>query len=383
MIIRASESEHGYSKITAEFPINLANYVHGGSVNNNAILGCLLGTAVGDAIGLPREGLSTRRAARMFGHTLSHGFVLSRGMVSDDTEHSCFVAQSLVLAPLNPEDFQRRLAWHLRFWLLGLPAGVGFATLRSILKLWLGFPPSRSGVYSAGNGPAMRSAIIGVCLGSKPDLMREYVQKSTELTHTDPKAFQGAMAVAIAAYIASSGSDVSGQAYLEGLSHLLNDEIDPEFWELLNAACHSAARGESLASFAKDQSWHKGISGYVLHTVAAVVQTWLRHQNDYTGAIKEIVVCGGDADTTAAILGGIVGARVGKQGIPKSWLKGVIEWPRSTLWMEKLADSLANAMQQKRGIKTPSYAIWALPFRNILFLLIILVHGFRRLLPPY
>jgi hypothetical protein len=49
----------------------------------------------------------------------------------------------------------------LRGWLLSLPAGIGFATLRAILKLWLGFPLNRSGVYSAGNGPAMRVAVIG------------------------------------------------------------------------------------------------------------------------------------------------------------------------------------------------------------------------------
>ena len=41
-----------------------------------------------------------------------------------------------------------------------LPAGVGLATARACLKLWLGFSPERSGIYSAGNGPAMRSAVL-------------------------------------------------------------------------------------------------------------------------------------------------------------------------------------------------------------------------------
>ncbi len=82
-------------------------------------------------------------------------------MVSDDTDHTVFVAQSLLAHPDSPERFAGRLAWCLRLWLLTLPAGVGFATLRSILRLWIGMSPSRSGVYSAGNGPAMRAAPIG------------------------------------------------------------------------------------------------------------------------------------------------------------------------------------------------------------------------------
>ena len=76
----------------------------------------------------------------------------------------------------------------LRFWLLGLPGGIGYATLKAILKLWLGFKPEHSGIFSAGNGPAMRSAIIGVCYGNDSQKLRELVKASTRLTHTDPKA---------------------------------------------------------------------------------------------------------------------------------------------------------------------------------------------------
>ena len=49
---------------------------------------------------------------------------------------------------------------------MGLPAGIGLATLRSILKLWLFVPGRWRGVYSAGNGPAMRSALLGVCFAA-------------------------------------------------------------------------------------------------------------------------------------------------------------------------------------------------------------------------
>ena len=78
------------------------------------IVGCILGTAVGDALGLPYEGVSRSRVPRLLGSPERHRFLFGRGMVSDDTEHTCLVAQSLISAG-NDEtfftrDFARRLS---------------------------------------------------------------------------------------------------------------------------------------------------------------------------------------------------------------------------------------------------------------------------------
>jgi len=147
-----------------------------------AFVGVLTGTAARDALGLPAEGMSRQRIQRRWHGQWRHRFLFGRGMVSDDTEHTLFVAQALLAHPNDPAAFQRCLAWKLRLWLLGLPAGIGFATLRAILKLWLGFPPTRSGVHSAGNGPAMRSAIIGAYFFDEPEKRREFVAAATFLS---------------------------------------------------------------------------------------------------------------------------------------------------------------------------------------------------------
>ena len=97
-------------------------------MNNETIIGCLLGTATGDALGLPYEGLGEKRARKLFPDVTRHHFLLGRGMVSDDTEHTCFVAEALILAHSDPNQFEKILARSLRWWLIGLPAGVGFAT---------------------------------------------------------------------------------------------------------------------------------------------------------------------------------------------------------------------------------------------------------------
>lgn len=57
-----------------------------------ALAGSLLGAAVGDALGLPYEGLSPRRAARLLGPPDRHRLLGGRGMVSDDAEHACMTA---------------------------------------------------------------------------------------------------------------------------------------------------------------------------------------------------------------------------------------------------------------------------------------------------
>ncbi len=358
-------------------------------MNADSVVGCLLGTAVGDSLGLPFEGMAHRRARRIFPEVGRHQFFFSRGMVSDDTEHTCFVAQAISAANGNPDEFERHLAGSLRWWLLGLPGGVGFATLRAILKLWVGFSPQSSGVFSAGNGPSMRSPIVGVVFGSKPDELIEYVKRSTRITHTDPKALFGAVGVALAAHFSANGGDFSGENFVTSLDRLFSTGLSDikgdshEFMDLMVKACQSAGRGESIIEFAASIGCGNGITGYTYHTVPAVIQAWLRHRNDFRSGMEEILKGGGDTDTTGAILGGIIGAGVGKAGIPVEWINGITDWPCNAAWMEKLGHSLHSGISGETS-ETPGRPFLPLVFlRNLVFLAIVFAHGFRRLAPPY
>lgn len=341
------------------------------------VVGSLLGTAVGDALGLPYEGLSRHRAARMLGPPDRYRLVFRRGMVSDDTEQTCFVAQSLLAAGGEVQVFQRQLARRLRYWLLGLPAGIGLATGRAICKLWVGFRPANAGVFSAGNGPAMRSAIIGSAV-AEPKLCQAFVRASTRITHTDPKAEQGAQVVALAALIACESMPIS----IDDFRRRLADVLDPEseLFARLDKTLDSVRRDESTTDFANDMGQEKGVTGYVLDTVPVAIHAYLSHQRDFPGAVTAVIECGGDTDTTAAIVGGIVGAAVGVGGIPQSWIDGLLEWPRTTGWMARLGRSLAHADGPTRPPKLFPVAI---VLRNLFFLVVVLLHGFRRLLPPY
>lgn len=100
-------------------------------MNDSRIVGCILGTAVGDAIGLPYEGVSRQRLGRLLGPPERHRFLIGRGMISDDTEHTCLVAQSLIASGSDVDVFMREFGCRLRWWFASLPAGLGRGTLRS------------------------------------------------------------------------------------------------------------------------------------------------------------------------------------------------------------------------------------------------------------
>ncbi|EEF58658.1 ADP-ribosylglycohydrolase family protein [Pedosphaera parvula] len=339
----------------------------------------LIGTAVGDVLGLPSEGLSPERIQRRWQGDLAHHFIFNHGMISDDTEHTLFVAQALLSHPENPAGFQRSLAWKLRFWLLGIPAGIGLATLRSIINLWLGFPSNRSGVFSAGNGPAMRTAILGAYFHDRPELLRTYVSACTRLTHTDPRAEIGALAIAqVVAWDMQHPNDPTGV-----LRFLVEESNDPEWTALLKKMDAAYHAGLSVSEFALKLNLNKGVTGYVYHTVPMAIFTWLRHYGNFEAGLKAVIACGGDTDTVGAITGALLGSTVGAKEIPLAWRKGVLEWPRSLAFLERVAIRLAD--QKASGIiSKPVPYFWpALVPRNFFFLGIVLDHGFRRLAPPY
>ena len=377
-----------------------------------AFEGCIIGAAVGDSLGLPYEGLSPRRASRLFPQRDRHHFLFGRGMISDDTEHALMVAQAIVDSGGDPARFAKGLARRLRWWFWGLPAGIGLATLRSCLKLCVGVPPEKSGVFSAGNGPAMRSAILGVVYGSDIGRLKEFVRRSTIITHTDPKADFGAFAVALAAHLSATGAEIDGAAYVEALQTMLCEtaysppgrgkgrvgieklpKTHPqplpggefeEFLALMRCVAESVGENELTADFYQRlvPNAKQGISGYIYHTVPAVLHAWLRHPNDFRTALLDILACGGDTDTTGAILGGIIGARVGIAGIPCEWIDGIAEFPESINFMKTVARQVHQA-SLGNSLEAANAAFPLLLARNMFFAAVVLFHGFRRLLPPY
>lgn len=319
------------------------------------IAGTLLGTALGDALGLPCEGLSAKRIARRFGRLDRYHLIGRTGYVSDDTEQSALVAQSLAAQSTDPDRCARAFRRSLVGWFWRLPWGIGMATIRSCFRTMLGF--SRTGVRSAGNGSAMRAAVVGAVFFDQPEQRRLFGTAIAASTHTDPRAVQGALFVA---ELAAVGPDLARRIVTE-----------PELGDALDRAVHLAMKRASTSEAA-------GIlktSGYVVHTVPFALFCYLRYGATPLLALQECIGAGGDTDSIAAILGAWLGARHGEPGLPAHLIAELHDGPFGPSHLRALAESLAG------GLPPPRYSWIGALVRNLALYPVVLAHGFRRLFP--
>lgn len=342
--------------------------------------GLLLGTAVGDALGLPAENLSAEKIRKRWNGKWEMRFIFGKGMVSDDTEHTLMVAQALLEHPDNVNEFQRALAWKLRWWFVALPGGVGLATAKACIKLWLGFPLANCAVVSAGSGPPMRSAIIGAYFASKPEQRKAFVLASTRLTHRSWQADTAALAVAESAALAITNQHRDASKVIDVIAALSEEA---EWQAIIFKMKSSVAESHSVSDFVRSLNLKRGVTGYSLHVVPVALYAWLRQPDNFHDSLLAALDCGGDTDTVGAILGALSGAGVGKNGIPNEWRAAIWEWPRSVSFMDKIATTLAKQTSSSKPMGSVNYFWPATVFRNILFLGVVLLHGFRRLAPPY
>jgi ADP-ribosylglycohydrolase len=206
------------------------------------------------------------------------------------------------------------------------------------------------------------------------------VKTCTRVTHTDPQAEHGAMVAALAAGMSSRGR-VDGRAFLSDLRRFLSPSA-PVF-PLIERAVEAAEQGWPVKDFVRELGLEMGVTGFINHTMPVVVHAWLRHPGDFRTAVRNVIARGGDTDTTAAILGGIIGAGAGRAGLPEDLLKGLWSWPLTQEYIRRLAEETAEAVEHNRPARPPRPLLAAHLARNLFALAVVVGHGFRRLGPPY
>jgi ADP-ribosylglycohydrolase len=206
------------------------------------------------------------------------------------------------------------------------------------------------------------------------------VRASTRLTHTDPRAEEGALLVAQAARLGIAGAKLEPIEFLQAaVSRVSGSELR----DAVGAAAQALSACKSPLEFAQSQGWMKGVSGYVNQTVPAALYCWARLPSDFQRCVEDAVLLGGDTDSVAAITGAISGAHLGCDAVPSHWIAGLAEWPRTTQWMTRLATALASAVENQTAVEPTSMRWLATVPRNLAFGTIVIVLAFRRLLPPY
>ena len=179
--------------------------------HRDGLTGTLLGTALGDALGLPAEGMSAKSIGRRFGKVERFHLLGRVGFVSDDTEQAALIAQSLARFPEDLDRCVRAFRGSLLGWFARLPWGVGRATILASGRIALGL--KITGVNSAGNGAAMRAAIVGAFFHDRPSERVRFGRALAEVTHRDIRAVEGALYVAeMAAACVAATQETSRQS---------------------------------------------------------------------------------------------------------------------------------------------------------------------------
>ncbi|HEX9048257.1 MAG TPA: ADP-ribosylglycohydrolase family protein [Verrucomicrobiae bacterium] len=174
------------------------------------------------------------------------------------------------------------------------------------------------GQGSMGNGSAMRVAPLGAYFAQDLERCAEQARTSSVVTHTHPEGVAGAIAVAIGAAMAwRLGNDTDADCSRHFFDAILQHTPDSK-----------VRRGIQLASTTPSEV-PAGEVARVLGNGSLVTAPdtvpfclWMAayHLHQFTEALGETISVGGDCDTNAAIVGGIVALSAGRAAIPTDWL---------------------------------------------------------------
>ena len=337
------------------------------------VAGLLLGAAAGESLGLPGTYLSRKTWARRFPGPLRQRFLFGRGMIGGDTELTVMTAQAVLSSGGDVESFLLSFSWRLRYWLLFLPLECDWTTFQATIRLWSGISCRESGILSAGNGAAARSAVIGA-LFPDPIERREFVRLGAQVTHRDPRAFHGALAVSEMAALALV-TPAGQKPELEDLCTRLRVLVshDPEWLSLVDRMEDGWKHNVSTADFAASLGQKSAVSGHVFHTVPVALYGWYSHYGDIRETLNAVIRCGGDTASSGAIAGALAGAAANADAIPPEYLNRILEYPYSPEFMHRLATQLARFSLGVPASAVPA-AYWAIPLRNLVFNISALYH---------
>jgi ADP-ribosyl-[dinitrogen reductase] hydrolase len=262
-----------------------------------------LGLALGDALGATVEFLTPREITHRYAcqgglHREIEGggwLRLPPGQVTDDTTMALALGEAILaeggrVAPLA-------VARAFDAWMRAKPVDIGNTVRRGILHFRRSGEPWVEPSPDAGNGAAMRCLPVALVLtGATPEELAEAALAQAWVTHRNPLSDAATVTLVAMLDLALAGA---GQAAL-------------------------LARAEALAAAHRDFAWRErrqdNPSGYIVDSFRAVLQA-LELDTDFERCVVGVANRGGDADTTAAIVGMLAGALHGPGGLPERWLR--------------------------------------------------------------
>jgi ADP-ribosyl-[dinitrogen reductase] hydrolase len=290
-------------------------------------IGCLLGMGIGDALAMPSRGMSREQITRTFGRLDTYQPLIGdsgeirvpAGQFTDNSELALCLAESLVSSNgfLDPDSagyrFQQVLNSDYNHFL-------GQTTRRALEAAASSgeYQDGIGGEDSAGASPAARVAPVALvhALSSfNAEVFVREVLRSTLITHANPKAVNGAVAVAFALRLIVRREMPPEMVIDEVLAFIDEDQVATRLRKAKNLLEAGTDTHAALVDL--------GTGGYVAETVASAMFLFARYSGSFGSAVVESANAGGATSSIGSITGALCGAWCGAENIPVDLVDGL------------------------------------------------------------
>jgi ADP-ribosylglycohydrolase len=285
--------------------------------------GCIIGGAIGDAMGGPFEGQPGPLRYR----------VHRDWSISDDSQLTLATCESIIeTGVVSPEHIADRFVQWFRARRI---TGMGSSTLKALRDLDAGLHWALAGAkgeMSAGNGAAMRIAPLAFHLDPKLARDRRIIRDVCRITHHNEEAYVGALVNVVAIRSLAFGQSSPSDLFQTVLQDLPDSRVRDRILAL------SSLRGDqSVAEVGSDF----GASGYVVDSVplALYAARFIEHLL-LDGVLRSAIEAGGDTDTIASMTGQIAGAWLGASQVPR----GLIDLLPNANYIEQVSGEFARTL---------------------------------------
>ena len=301
--------------------------------------GCLLGLAVGDALGTTVEFLPPGSFIPLADMVGGGKFNLAAGEWTDDTSMALCLAESLIQkGEFDPIDqLEHYVRWYRTGYLSsnGRCFDIGITTCAALHRFERTHEPypGPDAPHTSGSGSLMRLAPVPMFYARHPELVLEKCADSSRTTHASLQAIDACRYY---------GALLLGALHGQAKEVLL---APPRTWQFPDAeSSKMLARLErgilevANGSFTQKEPPYIQGSGYVVRGMEAALWAF-HHSNSFREGVLMAVNLGDDADTTGAIYGQLAGAYYGEEGIPAEWRSKLAMLDVITDYADKLWES--------------------------------------------
>ncbi len=170
------------------------------------------------------------------------------------------------------------------------------------------------GSLSSDLGGTVRIGPLICCFREDLQNLLVAVKAQTALTHSGPGVVDGALFLTRSCYAVLHGA-TPREAFEDALGHGV-DDVDLELRLRNSLELHDSSVRQTVKDFGQACSTAAALPG--------AVYTILQHENDLETALVETVLAGGDSAARGMVVGMILGAHLGIDNIPSSWLEEMV-----------------------------------------------------------